>query len=210
MTSQQEHVIEMLQKIRSRQHMYGLVSVSCYLRREKNSWINITTFIRPLSIDAFKLKTDKLNYGDFMLLKTTITLKELMDIVQKFSEPHLTVDLKIGDVTFSVQEACLNNYHRCYSYNWYDIWGFDEYSFKPKQDMYYREDTLVSVDLPLFPDFGSILKKFFEINRGSYNWSDFRGLFYFLPEYSVRIKPIEVKKSEKNVEQTELRLSHRN
>jgi hypothetical protein len=72
MSAHQKFVQEIIQKLRNRQNMYGSAVVSCYLRREGASWENITTMIKTLSKDDPAPTLERLNYGNFVLLRTTI------------------------------------------------------------------------------------------------------------------------------------------
>ncbi|MCL5949456.1 MAG: hypothetical protein M1490_03150 [Candidatus Bathyarchaeota archaeon] len=86
MSVHQKFIREIAQKLHNRQYMYGSVLVSCYLRREGSSWENITTMITPLCKGDPAPSTEKLNYGNFALFRTIITIEELIQIVTNLPE----------------------------------------------------------------------------------------------------------------------------
>jgi hypothetical protein len=199
-------VEQLLQKLDRQCHMYGSVLVSCYLCKEGSDWVNKLALFKPLSKDCQEPLPVKWDYGNAVLLKTIITIKELIEIVKKLSGTQ-PVDLKIADIAIKIPEGSLEFKCRHYSNNDYDFWGFEGYQYKPTQNSGYSSFPLTSVSLPLFPDFESVLESFFEIYQSD-DYAYSKKMLFFLPDYGCRIKDIRFKKvKKKNREQIKLTIS---
>jgi ATP-dependent DNA helicase RecG len=187
-------VQKLLQKVDKQKDLYSSALISCCLHRgkEESFWTNITTLIVPLSKDDPVPETVMLNYGNIMLLKTTIIIDELIEIIKKLSENSIT-ELKIGGVPIRVHGE-LSDCYRYFSESqrFVDIiWSFELarcYNNSCHRPSQFIHNLLVSADLPLYPDYRHVLKVFVGIDSNEY--SDAYGVFFCLPNYGGRIKEV--------------------
>ncbi|MCL5949457.1 MAG: ATP-binding protein [Candidatus Bathyarchaeota archaeon] len=68
-------------------------------------------------------------------------------------------------------------------------WGFEKYQYKNPSHRVSNE-PLVSIDLPLFPDYRSAIREFVGIDVDRY--SDAYGIIFCLPNYGARIREINI------------------
>jgi hypothetical protein len=173
--------------------MYGLVSVSCFLRKEQSSLTNITTLIMPLSNESTEPKLDEFDYGDIVLLKTTITIENLIELIS--SLPQGPGSFKIGNRSINI-DATLE---QCYDYlpfdnarsdnNFVDIpWKFTKCEYAKRTNVIHYHSSLTAAKLPFFPDRRSVLRDFIGINTDDCTRTF--GVFFILPDYSSRIKEV--------------------
>ncbi|MDR2204200.1 MAG: ATP-binding protein [Nitrososphaerota archaeon] len=129
----------------------------------------------------------RLVYGNLMLLKTIITLDELVELIKELPE-KTPAELKIADLTISVQGE-LDSGYRHFPQNNYlfvDIkWGYEVFPYRKDKNNLQTigYDPMVSVDLPLYPNYKYALKDFIGINPDR----DVCGIFFCLPNYGGRI-----------------------
>jgi hypothetical protein len=189
MCSHQEIIQEIIQKLRNRQFMYSSALVSCYLHREKDSWANIVTLIVPICTGEHIPQTEKSDYGAFALLKTTISIEELIKLVSQLPEKN-TMDVTFADMNIIIKGNYLGSCERYDSgVGWINIgWGFEKYQYKAQCGG--ESGALISVDLPLYTDSRSVRREFIGINPDLH--SDAHGIFFCLPNYEARIREINV------------------
>jgi len=187
MCSHQGPTQELIQKLQDR--MYSSALAYCYLHREGDSLINTLTLIRPVYADYPLPERETLDYGEFVLLKRKISIKELIDIVSQLKKDGPT-DVKIGDMNIRVNASYLRYCDRYDSgVGWINIgWGFEMYPYYAQCGR--ESKALVSVGLPLYTDSRSVRREFIGIDPDHY--SDAHGIIVCLPNYEARIREINV------------------
>lgn len=189
-SSHQKTIDEIVTKLTIRRDMYGSVLVNSFLRKDYSLLVNISTKITPLYHSDPVPVTEKLDYGNFVLLKTSISLDDLIGIIRKLPE-NASVELSFGDTKIEVNGRSLGNYYKFDSgMEFLDVdWGFEKYSYS-LSSYSLNNEPLVNIDLPLFPDFRSCLREFVGIDVDHY--SDAFGITFCLPNYSARIREMNI------------------
>jgi len=189
--SSQQCAQKLLKTVSQQRHMFGSILVSCYLYKdaECSFWTNITTLIVPLNKNDPEPKSEKLVYNNIMLLKTTITIDELIQLIEKLSkEPTLKFKIENIDIIIAIRG---NRYYRYFTQNndaFVGInWGFEQYQFYvPIRPREFNHEQLVATDLNFYSDYRHVLKDFIGIDSDRY--TDAHGLFFCLPYYGGKIK----------------------
>ena len=131
---------------------------------------------------------EMLNYGSFALLRTTITIDRLIEFIAQLPE-NKSFNAKIDNMDINFNGSTLGDYYKFDSgSDWSTInWGFEKYQYRNPS---YRvnHDALVTVDLPLFPDYRYVLREFVGIDPNRY--SEAYGIIFCLPNYDARIQEI--------------------
>jgi hypothetical protein len=134
-------------------------------------------------------ESKKLNYGKFALLKTTISIKKLIELVAQLPQDK-SIDIKFDDIDIKFNGRSLGAYYKCNSgTGWINIdWGFEKYQYSTNYGGY--SGPLVAVDLPLYTDYRSVIREFIGLDTDRY--SDAQGIIFCLPNYGARIREINV------------------
>lgn len=169
--------------------MYSSALVSCYLHRKGTALENILTLIMPVCTGDPLPTLEKLDYGEFVLLKTTVSIKELIELVLRLPESK-SMDVKFADVNIRVDGRYLGTRERYDSgTGWINIdWGFEKYQYHANCGG--ESAILASVDLPLYTDQHSVRREFIGIDPAKY--SDAHGIIFCLPNYGAKIREIKV------------------
>ncbi|MDR2719906.1 MAG: ATP-binding protein [Nitrososphaerota archaeon] len=189
MCPHQETVSKLAEKLRNRQSMYSSALVSCYLHRKGTALENILTLIMPICTGDPLPALEKLDYGEFVLLKTTVSIKELIELILRLPEDK-PMDVNFADVNIRIDGRYLGSYDRYDSdTGWINIdWGFEKYHYHA--NCVGESAILASVDLPLYTDQRSVRREFIGIDQDQY--SDAHGILFCLPNYGARIREIKV------------------
>jgi ATP-dependent DNA helicase RecG len=81
-----ETIQEITKVFESRRHLYNEISLRTAFARENGVWTNLITIILPVNKPVINRR--KLDYGDFIILETTIRVEELPPFLEEFSVNH--------------------------------------------------------------------------------------------------------------------------
>jgi hypothetical protein len=130
-----------------------------------------------------------LDYGEFILLKTTVSIEELIELVSQLPKEK-SMNIEFADVNIRFNGRYLGTRDRYDSdTGWINIdWGFEKYQYHANCGG--ESAILASVDLPLYTDQRSVRREFIGIDPDQY--SDAHGIIFCLPNYGARIREIKV------------------
>ena len=190
MSHHQNMIEEIVRKIENRRDSYGSVLVKSVIVKPSNVWENIVTKIVPLYKSDSHVTKEKFDYGNFILFEELISLDTLVEIIKKLPEKG-SITITSGDYEVKVDGTYFENGYKYDSGEEYlNIgWFFERYQYRGSSKGYQKE-PIVSKDLPLFPDFRSVIKEYIGIDLQRY--SDLYGIVICLPRYGAKIEEVNV------------------
>jgi len=136
--SHEEAVDEVIDKLNSRRDMYGSVLVKGLFRKLNSVWVNVVSKVVPLCAFDVPQAQEWLDYGDFALVKTVVSLDDLVKLVRELPK-NGTANIKVGDFDVQVTGNILGDYYEYDSGTGYlDIgWYFERFQYgspNPERD----------------------------------------------------------------------------
>ena len=193
MPSFEEVKKEILGIIDKRRDTYGKVLAQSAILRQDGRWQNIITKLLPLYVGEKPSKLEKLNYGEFAIIESLISLGNLFKVIKSLSQEKDTT-ISIDNYEIEIKPGSLSmgyEYDSCSDY--LNVgWFFKSFIFScPRVS---RIGPLVSPKLPLFPDSNDAIKKHIGIDLAvsSSNY----GIAICLPSYYARITEIRLGQTE--------------
>ncbi len=196
MSTHQKTIEGIVKKLKAQK--YGPALVSSFLKRQNDAWVNIATKIMPLYEHQICPPTTMLDYKTFALMKTTISIEQLVKIIESLPE-NGSFEIDLDGIKFSVHGQYIGDYYRFDSgTEFFDIqWSFERYHYS-NQSSGVTNEPLVSPDLPFFPDYRSCMQDFIgiDVDRYSSPW----GIVLCLPKYGARILEVKISSKTLNIQ----------
>ncbi|MGD0978056.1 MAG: ATP-binding protein [Candidatus Bathyarchaeia archaeon] len=196
MSHEEESRKQILGLIQIRKDSYGSVLVQSAISKRKGKWQNIVTKIVPLhrqeKLDSLK----KLDYGDFVIVESLISLEELVEFVQNLPTDTET-SFSLGGYEFEIPRGGFQDpYEYDSSEGYLNVgWFFKRFHFSCSRPNY-SYGPLISSELPLFADSNQAIQDCLGIEVAS---SGTYGVLICLPNYSARITEIKVGPTEVSI-----------
>lgn len=194
MSYHQKLIKEIVGKIKARRGSYGLVLVKSAIVKNDGVWKNSVTKILPLHKSDTYIPKEKLDYGTFALFEEVISLDSLIEMVRKIPEKG-SLTLTLGDYEVLVEgESLQNGYEYDSGEEYLSVgWSFEKYHYRSPSRSHPKE-SLVSKDLPLFPDSRAAINEYIGIDLARY--SDLYSIVICLPIYGARIEEVNIGSAE--------------
>jgi len=192
---------EIVGKIGARRSTYGSVLTKSAIVKRNGVWENIVTKILPLHKSDIYTPKEKLDYGNFVLFETLISLDSLIEILKKLPAPEVLpssgkLNPKISTITLGgyevqVEDEGLQNGSKYDSGEDYlNVgWFFEKYHYKSPSKSYPKE-AIVSKNLPLFPNYQIAIKEHMGMDVSRY--PDLYGIVICLPKYGAKIEALNI------------------
>ena len=164
MSTHQERIGEIVEKIESKKDSYGYVLVKSVIIKIGDFWKNCSTKILPLyKSDKYNLG-DKLDYGDLIFFETLIALDDLVKLVKTIPDGG-SVKTTLGDYEVHFEGDYFQDGYKYDSGEAYlEVgWFFERYQYRGRQTSYSTE-PIVSKDLPLFPSLREAIGEYLGID----------------------------------------------
>ena len=199
--SHQTLIEELVGKIETRRNIYGSVLVKSAIIKRNGVWENIITKILPLHKSDIYTPKEKLDYGDFVLFEALISLDSLIEILKKLPAPEVLpssgrLNPKISTITlggYEIQvegEGLQNGSKYDSGEDYLSVgWFFEKYHYKSPSKSYPKE-PIVSLDLPLFPDYQIAINERMSVDVSRY--PDLYGIIICLPKYGAKIEAVNL------------------
>lgn len=181
-----QHILE---AIGARKETYGRVLVQSGIVKRDGQWHNVITKVVPLHLKESPSSLRKLDYGNFAIIESLISLEELTNLIGSLSE--------VSNASFSLDKYQIENprgsLQNGYEYDSGDEylnvgWFFRQFYFSTGAS-YNRIGPLISPKLPLFIDSNDAILQCLGVDLAkSRNY----GILICLPSYYARIKEVKV------------------
>lgn len=179
-----------------RSERYGpVLFCSAIAKGYDGKWRNVTSFLFPLKKDESVPTGVQASYEDLKLVKGTMALTEAKAVLSKMVESDLLCFPGAAEVEIEVSMNPTNP-RNFWDSGWRRFpltFPFHEFSFNVEQNSKGQspQNSLYSVDLPLFPSGKEAIEHFFGARLGDN--SSYSGLFSALvPDYRARIREIRI------------------
>lgn len=196
MPSFEEVKKEILGIIDKRRNTYGKVLAQSAILRREGRWRNIVTKLLPLYVGEKPGKLEKLDYGEFAIIESLISLGNLSKLIKSLSQEKDTtisidnyeIEIKVGSFSSGYEYDSGSDYLNV-------GWFFKSFVFSCSRES--RIGPLVSPKLPLFPDSNDAIKKHIGIDLAvsSSNY----GIAICLPSYYARITEVRLGPTELSI-----------
>jgi len=187
------HIEELKQQILkivdARKETYGRVLVQSGILKQDGKWHNMITKVVPLHLKESPNSLRKLDYGNFAIIESLISLEELTVLIKSLSEDSNT-SFSLDGYQIENPRGTLSNGSEYDSGDEYlNVgWFFKQFYFSIGGS-YNRIGPLFSPKLPLFVDSDDALLHCLGVNlANSRNY----GILICLPSYYARIKEVKV------------------
>src|SRR4030067_1210915 len=178
----------MLPFIDAQKSTYGSTLVQTAIVKRDGKWRNMITKIIPLYMkDTFR-PLKRLDYGDFAIIESLISLDELQSIIKNLSaENSMTFALDEYEIVCS-QGNLSNGYEHDSGDEYLNVgWFFRMFTFLTSEG-FNTVSPLVSPKLPLFKDSTDAISHVF-----GFNFSNYRnyGFIFFFSLFHAKIKKLQ-------------------
>ena len=189
----EEHKEEILGIIENRRDTYGKILVQSAILKQEGKWQNIITKFLPLFVGEEPAKLEKLDYGEFAIIESLISLDDFSKLISSLSKEEGTT-ITIDNYEIEFRPESLTDGHE------YDSgtdhlnvgWFFQRFHFSSPPVR--RIGPLVSPKLPLFPDSNYAIKKHIGVDLGQS--TSYYGITICLPSYYARIREVRLGSTE--------------
>jgi hypothetical protein len=195
MSYEEESRKQILELIQIRRDSYGSVLVQSAVSKRKGRWQNVVTKIVPLHRQEKPKSLKKLDYRDFAIVESLISLDEAVKFIQNLPTDKDT-SFSLGGYEVEIPHG---NFQSPYEYDsgepLFDVgWFFKRFFFSCGQ--YLSQGPLISSDLPLFVDSTQAMRDCLGVDVVSLSAY---GVLICLPNYSARISEIKVGPTEVSI-----------
>jgi hypothetical protein len=189
----EEHKEEILGIIENRRNTYGKVLVQSAILKHDGKWLNIVTKLLPLFVGEEPAKLEKLDYGEFAIIESLISLDDFSKLINSFSkEESTTISVDNHEIEFKPESLTDGHKYDSSSDHLNVGWFFEKFRFSSPPVR--RIGPLVSLKLPLFPDSNHAIKKHIGVDVGES--TSFYGITICLPSYYARIREVKLGSTE--------------
>jgi len=196
MASMDELKEEILSIIEARKETYGRVLVQSGILKRAGKWVNVVTKIFPLHSKESPNSLKRMDYGNFAIVESLISLKELINLIRKLSAENST-SISLEGYQVEILSGTLSSGNEYESGDDYlNIeWFFKCFHFS-SGGRGSRVDLLLSSKLPLFLDSNDAIRHSLGVDVAR---SSSYGLLICLPSYFAKIKEIRIGPKELSV-----------
>lgn len=163
--------------------------------KDAHIWRNLFSLLKLIRQGDNRLKSDKLDYGTFVLEKRYLSLDEGFSFLQRLEEGELNIR---GYTPCSIEIDGVPEFRgsgELYGYLRAD-WPTRRYKYRVKEGSSYSIDreALVSLDYPLFRDGNEALKTFFdlEVTTPYFTFENIGAFWVLIPDYRARLRQIKI------------------
>jgi hypothetical protein len=187
---------EIIEIIEARKETYGPVLVQSGISKRNGKWHNVVTKVVPLHSKERPNSLRKLDYGNFAIIESLISLEKLTYLIKSLSADSGTSFSLDGYEVESPPGNLSNGYEYDSGDEYLNVgWFFKRFHFSSggRGD---RQRPLISPKLPLFVDSDDAILHCLGVDlsrSGTY------GILICLPSYYARIKEVKVGPTELSV-----------
>jgi len=187
---------EILRIIQARKETYGHVLVQSAISKRNGKWSNVVTRIVPLHSKESPDSLRKLDYGNFAIIESLISLEEMTDLIKNISGEGST-NISLDGYEIEISPGSLSDGYEYDSGDEYlNVgWFFKRFHFS-SGGREGRQRPLISLKLPLFMDSNDAIRHCLGVDLSR---SDGYGILICLPSYYARIKEVKVGPTELSV-----------
>jgi hypothetical protein len=180
---------QVLEIIGARKETYGRVLVQSGILKRDGKWHNVVTKVIPLHLKESPNSLRKLDYGEFAIIESLISLEELTSLIKSLSEDNNASFSLDGYQIENPRGNLSNGYEYDSGEEYLNVgWFFKKFYFSAGA-RYNRIGPLISPKLPLFVDSNDAVLHCLGVDLAS---SGNFGIIICLPSYYARIKEVKV------------------